>query len=518
MICAFKACSMPAATPASARLPGFSANIANQSFSTHTTTMKTLLIKNATCIATFDPARPAASGELQQASVFVRGHRIEALGAATELPQTADEVLDASGMLVTPGLVNTHHHMFQSLTRAIPAVQNAELFGWLRGLYPIWAGLTPEMVQVSTQVAMAELLLSGCSTSSDHLYIYPNGVRLDDSIEAAREIGMRFVATRGSMSVGQAQGGLPPDSVVEKEDFILKDTQRLIERWHDAAHGAMVNVAAAPCSPFSVSRDLMRESALLARSYGVRLHTHLAENDHDLAYSREKFNCTPAEYAHDLGWLGHDVWHAHCVKLDAAGIRLFAASRTGVAHCPCSNMRLGSGIAPIRRMLDAGVPVGLGVDGSASNDSAHMVAEARQALLLARVGRAMQPPEIRTDGNGQQRSFFGCDLGPAEMTARDALSLATRGGAQVLGRSDIGHLAAGMCADLALFDLNTLAFAGGAVHDPVGALLLCASPQAAYTIVNGRVVVRQGQLTTLELGPLLEKHNRLALQLALASR
>ena len=477
--------------------------------------MTTLLIKNARRLATFDHADPGRAGELQDASIFIRGHRIEAIGPAAQLPPDADEVIDARDHLLTPGLVNTHHHMVQSLTKAVPAVQNAELFGWLRGLYPIWAGLTPEMVRVSTQVAMAELLLSGCTTSSDHLYIYPNGVRLDDSIEAAHAIGMRFVATRGSMSVGQSQGGLPPDRVVEPEDFILKDTQRLIERWHDAAHGAMVNVAVAPCSPFSVSRDLMRESAALARACQVRLHTHLAENDHDIAYTREKFNCTPAQYAQDLGWLGPDVWHAHCVKLDTEGISLFAASRTGVAHCPCSNMRLASGIAPIRKMLDAGVPVGLGVDGSASNDGAHMVNEARQALLLARVGRAMQPPETRTGPDGERQSFFGCDLGPTEMSARDALALATRGGAQVLGRSDIGHLAVGMCADLALFDLNTLAFAGGAVHDPVGALLLCASPAAAYTVVNGRVVVREGQLASLELGPLVERHNQLARQLAL---
>jgi cytosine/adenosine deaminase-related metal-dependent hydrolase len=476
--------------------------------------MTTLLIKNAHYIATFDHPNAKEARELRNSSLFIKGHRIEAIGPADELPQTADEVIDARGLLVTPGLVNTHHHMFQSLTRAIPEVQNAELFGWLRGLYPIWAGLTPEMVYVSTQIAMAELLLSGCTTSSDHLYIYPNGVRLDDSIEAARAMGMRFVATRGSMSVGQSQGGLPPDSVVEKEAFILKDTQRLIETWHDPAHGAMVNVAVAPCSPFSVSQDLMRESATLARSYGVRLHTHLAENDHDLAYSREKFNCTPTQYAQDLGWLGSDVWHAHCVKLDDAGISLFAATRTGVAHCPCSNMRLSSGIAPIRKMLDAGVPVGLGVDGSASNDAAHMVNEARQALLLARVGRAMQAPESRIEASGEKRTFFGCDLGPAEMTAHDALSLATRGGAQVLGRTDVGHLAPGMCADLALFDLSTLAFAGGAVHDPVGALLLCASPQAAYTVVNGRVVVRQGHLTTVDLGPLVERHNTMARLLA----
>ena len=477
--------------------------------------MTTLLIKNARCLATFDHTDPGRARELQDASIFIRGQRIEAIGPAAQLPPDADEVIDARDHLVTPGLVNTHHHMVQSLTKAVPAVQNAELFGWLRGLYPIWAGLTPEMVRVSTQVAMAELLLSGCTTSSDHLYIYPNGVRLDDSIEAAHAIGMRFVATRGSMSVGQSQGGLPPDRVVEPEDFILKDTQRLIERWHDAAHGAMVNVAVAPCSPFSVSRDLMRESAALARACQVRLHTHLAENDHDIAYTREKFNCTPAQYAQDLGWLGPDVWHAHCVKLDTEGISLFAASRTGVAHCPCSNMRLASGIAPIRKMLNAGVPVGLGVDGSASNDGAHMVNEARQALLLARVGRAMQPPEIGTGPDGERQTFFGCDLGPTEMSARDALALATRGGAQVLGRSDIGHLAVGMCADLALYDLNTLAFAGGAVHDPVGALLLCASPAAAYTMVNGRVVVREGQLASLELGPLVERHNQLARQLAL---
>ncbi|MGJ7495434.1 8-oxoguanine deaminase [Variovorax sp. RT4R15] len=458
--------------------------------------MTTLLIRHADCVATFDDART----ELKNASVFVRDNLIEAIGPAAELPQDADEVIDARGHLVIPGLVNTHHHMYQSLTRAIPGVQDAELFAWLRGLYPIWAGLTPEMVQVSTQTAMAELLLSGCTTSSDHLYIYPNGVRLEDSIEAAQEIGMRFVASRGSMSVGASAGGLPPDSVVEREDAILADTQRLIERWHDASHGAMLNIAVSPCSPFSVSRDLMRESARLARAFGVRLHTHLAENDHDIAYTREKFNATPAEYAQDLGWVGRDVWHAHCVKLDAEGIALFAKTKTGVAHCPCSNMRLASGIAPIRRMLDAGVPVGLGVDGSASNDGAHIVNEARQALLLARVGRSLEP--------------FGCDHGPSEMTARDALSIATRGGAEVLGRTDIGHLAPGMCADLALFNLKTVAFAGGAVHDPLASLSLCASPQAAYTVVNGRVVVREGQLATLEVGPLIERHNRLARVLA----
>jgi 8-oxoguanine deaminase len=468
----------------------------------------TLLIQNAACVATLDDRRR----ELQGASIVVRDALIAYVGPAGEVPPEllaeAHETIDARHHLVTPGLINTHHHMFQSLTRCIPAVQNAELFGWLRGLYPIWAGLTPEMVHVSTQVAMAELLMSGCTTSSDHLYLFPNGCRLDDSIDAAREIGMRFTASRGSMSVGQSKGGLPPDGLVERETFILQDTQRLIEQHHDASHGSMTQVAVAPCSPFSVSRDLMRESASLARAYKVRLHTHLAENDHDIAYTRERFNCTPAEYAESLDWLGHDVWHAHCVKLDDLGISLFAASKTGVAHCPCSNMRLASGIAPIRKMLNAGVAVGLGVDGSTSNDAAHMLNEARQAMLLARVGRAMQPPETRGG-----KTFFGCDLGPAEMTARDALELATRGGAQVLGRKDIGHIAPGMCADLALFDLRTLGFAGGAVHDPVGSLLLCASSQAAYTIVNGQVVVREGRLATLDLVPLLERHNRLAVQL-----
>ena len=471
--------------------------------------MPTLLIRHIHTLSTQNDAQT----ELRDAALFVRDGLIEWVGPDADLPpalQSADEEVNGRHLLVVPGLVNTHHHMYQSLTRAIPAVQNAELFGWLRGLYPIWAGLTPEMVHVSTQVAMAELLLSGCTTSSDHLYISPNGVRLDDSIEAARQIGMRFVATRGSMSVGQSQGGLPPDRVVEREDEILRDTQRLIETHHDARHGAMTQVAVAPCSPFSVSRDLMKTSAELARAHGVRLHTHLAENDHDVAYSREKFKRTPAEYAQDLGWVGDDVWHAHCVKLDDEGISLFAATRTGVAHCPCSNMRLASGIAPIRRMLDAGVPVGLGVDGSASNDAAHMVNEARQAMLLARLRKSLEPPRLEGD-----HTVFGCDTAPLEMTARDALRLATRGGAQVLGRAhDIGQITPGYVADLAMFDVNTLPMAGGAVHDAVGSLLLCASAPTRHTMVHGRLVVRDSQLRTLELGPLIEQHNRLAMQLA----
>jgi cytosine/adenosine deaminase-related metal-dependent hydrolase len=465
--------------------------------------MTTLLIHNAHTIATLNDA----GDELRNASIYVRDNRIEAIGPAAELPQTADKVINAQHHVVIPGMVNTHHHMCQSLTRAIPAVQNAELFSWLTGLYPIWAGLQPDMIYASTQTAMAELLLSGCTTSSDHLYIYPNGVKLDDCIAAAQEIGMRFVATRGSMSVGQSKGGLPPDRVVEQEDAILKDTQRLIETYHDASHGAMTQVAVAPCSPFSVSQDLMRLSAEMARHYGVRLHTHLAENDHDIAYSLEKFNRTPTQYAEDLGWLGDDVWHAHCVKLDDEGISLFAATRTGIAHCPCSNMRLASGIAPIRKMIEA---VGLGVDGSASNDAAHMVNEARQAMLLARLRKSLEGPQVNADG----KTIFGCDTAPMEMTARDALRLATRGGAEVLGRKDIGQLTAGYCADMALFDLRSLSFAGGAVHDAIGSLMLCSSAPAAYTVVNGQVVVSEGQLTRVELGRVIERHNNFAMQLA----
>ena len=473
--------------------------------------MATLLIHRAQHLATQDDHNT----ELQGASVLVRDGRIERIFSQDE-PLDAwlannpmDEVIDARKHVVIPGMVNTHHHMVQCLTRAVPQVQSAELFSWLKGLYPIWLGLTPDMVRTSTQVAMAELLLSGCTTSSDHLYIYPNGVRLDDSIEAAHDIGMRFTATRGSMSVGESQGGLPPDQAVEKEPFILKETQRLIETWHDPSFGSMRHVAVAPCSPFSVSQDLMRESAKLARAYGVRLHTHLAENDHDVAYTREKFNCTPAQYAQDLGWIGGDVWHAHCVKLDDDGAYLFSKTHTGLAHCPCSNMRLASGILPLRRFLDMGVPIGLGVDGSASNDAGHMLNEARQAMLLARVSRGNQPPQTK---NGQ--IFFGCDLGPSEMTPRDAIRLATRGGAEVLGRAhEIGQIKVGYCADFAMFRTDTLRMAGGAVHDPLGALLLCSSDNADYTIVNGRVVVRKGHLNSLDVGLLVERHNQLAVQL-----
>ena len=444
--------------------------------------MGTLLIRHASLLATMDETRR----EIADGAVFVRDGVIEAAGTSAELPSTADEVIDAHDQVVLPGLVNTHHHMFQTLTRVLRPAQDAELFGWLQSLYPVWARLTPEMVVVSTQLAMAELLLSGCTTSSDHLYLFPNGCRLDDSIEAAATIGMRFHAARGAMSVGRSHGGLPPDEVVEDEAAILRDTQRLIERWHDPARFAMQRIVVAPCSPFSVSRELMRDAALLARVHGVSLHTHLAENQDDITYTREKFGCTPAEYAEQLGWLGSDVWHAHCVKLDAAGIAMFAATGTGVAHCPGSNMRLGSGIAPIRAMRDAGVPVSIAVDGSASNDSSHLLAEARLALLLQRVAG-----------------------GAGALGARETLEIATRGGARVLGRDDIGMLAPGMAADIVSFPLGEVGLAG-ALHDPLAALLFCHVPKVRHNIVGGRVVVRDGELTTLDLPVLVERQNRLA--------
>ena len=447
---------------------------------------KTLLIRNAMVVVTMDAQRR----EIADGAVLVRGNRIEQVGASADLPTTADAVIDARDHVVLPGLINTHHHMYQSLTRVIPAAQNAELFGWLTNLYPIWARLTPEMIHVSTLTAMTELMLSGCTTSSDHLYIYPNGCRLEDSIEAAQKIGMRFHAARGAMSVGRSAGGLPPDEVVETEGAILKDTQRLIETWHDPARFAMQRIVVAPCSPFSVSRDLMRESARLARTFGVSMHTHLAENDNDVAYSREKFNMSPAHYAEDNGWVGPDVWHAHCVKLDEEGTYLFARTGTGVAHCPCSNMRLASGIAPVRRMRDAGVPVGLGVDGSASNDAGHLLGEARQAMLLQRVG-----------------------FGPDAMSARDALEIATLGGAKVLNRDDIGALAPGMAADLVMFDMRQIGYAG-ALHDPVAALVFCTPSNVACSIINGKVVVRDGRCVTIDTDANIRRHQQLARVLA----
>jgi 8-oxoguanine deaminase len=448
--------------------------------------MPTLLLKHADLLITMDPDRR----RIPDGGLFIRDNAVAQVGPTADLPADADRILDASGMVVLPGLVNCHHHLYQTLTRAVPAAQDAALFHWLKTLYPIWAGLTSEAIYVSALVGLAELMLSGCTTASDHLYIYPNDCRIDDEIRAAREIGIRFHASRGSMSLGESRGGLPPDHVVEEEAFILKDTQRAIETYHDPAPYAMLRIVVAPCSPFSVTPDLMREAASLARAYGVHLHTHLAETLDEEQFCLRQFGYRPAEYAEELGWVGDDVWHAHCVHLNAPEIALFARTGTGAAHCPSSNMRLASGIAPVRAYLDAGVRVGLGVDGSASNDSSHMLAEARMALLLQRVS-----------GN------------PAGLSAEEALWLATGGGAQVLGRDDIGSLAPGKAADFIAFRLNRLEYAG-ALHDPMAALVFCSPQRVDLSVIDGRVVVEDGQLRTVDIQPVVERHNRIARQLA----
>ncbi|SFL52840.1 8-oxoguanine deaminase [Shimia aestuarii] len=443
--------------------------------------MAETLIKSCETVLTMDDARR----EMSACDIRVRDGIIVEIGIGLE---SDGEIVLAEGCVATPGLVNTHHHLYQTLTRAVPGGQDALLFGWLQTLYPIWSRFGPEEMFVSAQIGLAELALSGCTLSSDHLYLYPNGTRLDDTIAAAQEIGMRFHPTRGAMSIGESDGGLPPDVLVERESDILNDAIRVIDAHHDAREGAMVRIGVAPCSPFSVSRELMRDAAILAREKGVMLHTHLAENDEDIAYSLEKFGCRPGQYAEELGWTGEDVWHAHCVKLDGQEIDLFARSKTGVAHCPCSNCRLGSGIAPVRAMRDAGVPVGLGVDGSASNDTGNLVVEARQAMLLQRVAR-------------------GADA----MSAREALEIATRGGAEVLGRHDCGQIAVGKRADIALWNVSGVESAGS--WDKA-ALLLAGPTRVRDLFVEGRQVVRDGTVTTIDLPRVIERQNALAQKLA----
>ena len=443
--------------------------------------MAEYLIRDADYLLTMNDARD----ELCGADVLIRDGVIAAVGRGLS---TQGELVLARGCVVTPGLVNTHHHLYQSLTRAVPGGQDALLFGWLKTLYPIWARFGPEEMRVSAMTGLAELALSGCTLSSDHLYLFPNGARLEDTIHAAIEVGLRFHPTRGAMSIGESDGGLPPDVLVEDEESILTDCIRVIDTFHDARDGAMCRVGIAPCSPFSVSRDLMREAAVLARDKGVMLHTHLAENDEDVAWSLANFGCRPGQYAEDLGWTGADVWHAHCVKLNSQDIELFAKTSTGIAHCPCSNCRLGSGIAPLRAMRDAGVPVGLGVDGSASNDTGNLMAEARQAMLLQRVAR-----------------------GAGAMSAREALEIATRGGAEVLGRSDCGRISQGKRADIAIWDVSGIESAGS--WDP--AALLLAGPQKVRDLfVEGRQVVRDGHLVTVDLVEVVSHQARLARALA----
>jgi cytosine/adenosine deaminase-related metal-dependent hydrolase len=458
--------------------------------------MPTLLIRNADLLVTLDDQRR----EIPGGGLFARDGFLEQVGPTAELPSSADVVLDLSGHIVFPGLVNTHHHFYQTLTRAVPQAQNAKLFDWLKTLYPIWARLSPQDIFISTQLALAELALSGCTTAADHLYLFPNGARLDDEIEAASQVGLRLHAARGSMSLGESQGGLPPDSVVDSEAAILADSQRLIERYHDPQPGSMLQVVLAPCSPFSVTGELMRQSATLARQYGVHLHTHLAETQDEQVFCLDKFGRRPVAYMESLDWVGPDVWFAHSVHVTSAEIKVYARTGCGVAHCPTSNMRLASGIAPLAWLLGSGVRVGLGVDGSASNDGSHLLAEARQMMLLARLKAGL-------DG-----ASYAKPDGPALMTARQALEIATRGGAAVLGRSDIGCLEPGKCADFFAIRLERIDYAG-ALHDPAAAVLFCTPQKVDYNFVHGRPVVAEGRLVTLDEHKLVEQHNRAARRL-----
>src|SRR5574338_440546 len=456
--------------------------------------MTTLLVKNAYIVTMDDHQR-----EIPEGGLFIRRGLIQEVAPVSELPSAADEVLDLSGHILMPGLVNTHHHFYQTLTRAVPAAQDANLFNWLTTLYPIWARMQPDDIFTSAQTALAELALSGCTTASDHLYLFPNGSKLDDEIAAAREVGLRIQASRGSMSLGQSQGGLPPDSVVDSEESILKDSQRVIEQFHDSQPGAFVQIVLAPCSPFSVTSDLMKQSAKLAREYGVHLHTHLAETEDEEQFCLQRFGHRPVGYMQEVDWVGDDVWFAHAVWVNQEEIGVFARHNCGVAHCPTSNMRLASGIAPIKEYRAAGVNVGLGVDGSASNDGSHLLAEVRNAMLVSRVKEGLTGYSLSNDPNRKL------------MTARDALYLGTRGGAAVVGRTDIGSLEIGKCADFFAINLNRIGFTG--MHDPVAAVVFGQSVNADYTVVGGKFVVKEGQLCTVEEGKLIERHNKAARRL-----
>jgi cytosine/adenosine deaminase-related metal-dependent hydrolase len=452
--------------------------------------MSTLLVKHADLLVTMDDLRR----EIVDGGFFVKNGFIEQVGPTSDLPNLADEIIDASGHIVLPGLVNTHHHFYQTLTRAVPAAQNANLFNWLKTLYPIWARMGPEDIRISTQTALAELALSGCTTASDHLYLFPNGSTLDDEIEASRAIGLRLHASRGSMSLGESKGGLPPDSVVDTEESILADSERLIKKYHQSGSGAMIQIVLAPCSPFSVTGELMKQCAGLARKYGVHLHTHLAETQDEEEFCLERFGYRPVAYMQSVDWVGQDVWFAHSVHVTQTEIELYSSEGCGVAHCPSSNMRLASGIAPLRQFIKAGVKVGLGVDGSASNDGSHMLAEIRQAMLLARLKAGL---------DGGSLSSTGSEI----LTARQALELGILGGASVLGRKDIGSLAVGKCADFIGFKLNKLDYAG-ALHDPVAALVFCQSTGVDFNYVHGKPVVKDRQLIGLDLPAHIEKHNK----------
>jgi len=445
-----------------------------------------LLLKNARVLV---PEARNPDRDIPNGALVAEDHRIVWVGRSDQVPPGPyDRILDATGCIVLPGLVNTHHHLYQTLTRNLATADGLGLFDWLTTLYPIWARLTPEAAEVSARLGLAELALAGATTVADHLYLFPNGTRLDDTIAAAQAAGIRFHPTRGSMTLGRSQGGLPPDEVVENEAAILEDCERLIAQFHDPRPFSMLRLGLAPCSPFSVTPSLMRATVALARRHPrVGLHTHLAETKDEEAFCLQKFGMRPADYVASLGWAGPDVWFAHVVHPSLDDISWLAATGSGCAHCPSSNMILSSGIAPVRAMLDAGVKVGLGVDGSASNDANDLAGEARQAMLLQRVV-------------GQT------------MTAREALHLATAGGAAVLGREELGTLEVGKAADVAAFRTDGPAFAG-ARGDPVSALVTCGFPPAWFTVVHGQPVVDAGVFLPYDLTAVAARHEVLSRQM-----
>jgi cytosine/adenosine deaminase-related metal-dependent hydrolase len=423
--------------------------------------------------------------EIEHGHIVIADSIIESVNSgpvSQQLKEQCNTIIDAKGCAITPGLVNTHHHLYQSITRGVPKGQDALLFGWLQTLYPIWQQLRSEDVYNAARLGLAELAMTGCTFTADHHYLYPNDVRLDDTIAAAHSVGLRLLATRGSMSIGESDGGLPPDTLVENEEAILEDCIRVIDQHHQAQEGAMIQIGIAPCSPFSVSTDLMKNAAVLARDKSVRLHTHLAENTEDVKYSLETFGCLPGQYAAELGWVGDDVWHAHCVQLNDDEIKLFSETQTGVSHCPGSNCRLGSGIAPIVNMRKANVPLSIGVDGSASSDIAHMLNEARQCLLLQRV-----------------------KYGANSISARDSLYMATRGGAQVLGRNDLGQISPGYRADIAIWDLQNLHSSGS--WDPISALILSGPQKVKSLLVEGKVVINDFEFLNLDIHSIIKEAN-----------
>jgi 8-oxoguanine deaminase len=430
--------------------------------------------------------------QLENHHVLIEDNRIRDVVSAVPAGFELTETIDASGCAVIPGLVNTHHHLYQSLTRCMKSVQDAKLFDWLHHLYEVWRRLDFEAVKIGSQISMAEMLLSGCTTTNDMFYVYPreSDVKTEAVIEGAAELGMRIHAGRGSMSLGRSAGGLPPDDVVQDEAAIVKDCERVIHRFHDVKPYAMTRVDLMPCSPFSITFDLLKETRALARSHGVVCQTHVAETADEERFCQEKFGKRPADHMAAADWLGPDVSWAHCVRLNSSEVKMMADTKTCVAYCPSSNMLLGSGIPPVSDLLRAGATVGLGVDGSSSNNGAHVLAEARQALLLQRVKN-----------------------GADSFAAEDALRIATIGGAKLLNRpSELGNIASGFAADVAIFDLNTIEYAGAAAQDPLGALMMCHAPRAKFVVVNGKLVVKYGQLATLGTQQLVTRMNEIVRQ------